>query len=141
MTRASAPPAPAEAEIRPFSAAIEYYTEERCHIRELSNIARDSAVSLAQARVEPGVVTRRHRLKGISERYVIVQGEGRVEVGALPPRTVGPGDVVIIPPGCPQRIANTGGGDLVFLAICSPRFVQAAYEDVDTQPPAVGKLA
>jgi len=44
-------------------------------------------------------------------------------------------------PRAVQRIANTGGGDLVFLAICSPRFVQAAYEDVDTQPPAVGKLA
>jgi oxalate decarboxylase/phosphoglucose isomerase-like protein (cupin superfamily) len=38
---------------------------------------------------------------------------------------------VLIPPSCPQRIANIGQGDLVFLAICTPRFKQAAYEDVD----------
>jgi oxalate decarboxylase/phosphoglucose isomerase-like protein (cupin superfamily) len=38
--------------------------------------------------------------------------------------------VVLIPPSTRQRIANTGPGDLVFLAICTPRFTQGAYEDV-----------
>ena len=128
------PTLPATAEIRPYAAAIEFHTEERCHIRELSNIAHDPAVSIAEARVEPGVVTRWHRLAGITERYVILRGEGRMEAGSLPPRVVGPGDVVIIPPGCPQRIANTGDMDLLFLAICSPRFVPEAYEDIDTEP-------
>jgi len=135
MTPSDAPPAPKEAEIRPREAAVEFYTEERCHIRELSNIAHDPAVSIAAARVEPGVVTRWHRLAGITERYVILQGEGRMEAGTLPPRLIGPGDVVIIPPGCPQRIANTGGADLLFLAVCSPRFVPEAYEDIDAEPP------
>jgi oxalate decarboxylase/phosphoglucose isomerase-like protein (cupin superfamily) len=32
---------------------------------------------------------------------------------------------------CPQRITNTGAEDLVFLAICSPRFSQDVYEDID----------
>jgi oxalate decarboxylase/phosphoglucose isomerase-like protein (cupin superfamily) len=56
---------------------------------------------------------------------------GLVEVGDLPPQQVTAGDVVLIPPECRQRIANTGAADLVFLAICSPRFQQQAYEDID----------
>jgi hypothetical protein len=40
-------------------------------------------------------------------------------------------DVVSIPPACAQRITNTGAGDLVFLAVCTPRFVQEAYEEIE----------
>jgi oxalate decarboxylase/phosphoglucose isomerase-like protein (cupin superfamily) len=32
---------------------------------------------------------------------------------------------------CRQRITNIGKDDLVFLAICTPRFSQDAYEDID----------
>lgn len=117
--------------VRPLDPAAEYYTEERCYINELSNIGADPAVSIAQARVLVDTVTRWHKLAGITERYVILAGEGRVEVGVLPPQDVGAGDVVLIPPDCPQRIRNTGTGDLVFLAICSPRFRQDCYMDVD----------
>jgi len=112
----------------------EAMTAERCTIRELANVADDPDVSIAQARVAPGVTTRWHRLRGIHERYVILQGHGRVDVGDLPAADVGPGDVVLIPAGVPQRIANTGANDLVFLAICSPRFVPEAYEDLDPAP-------
>lgn len=118
-------------QVRRFNARAEYYTEERCFINELANIADDPAVSIAQARVAAGTTTRRHRLHGIAERYVIVSGSGEVEVGSLPAQPVAAGDVVLIPPGCPQRITNSGAGDLIFLAICSPRFVQSAYEDVE----------
>jgi oxalate decarboxylase/phosphoglucose isomerase-like protein (cupin superfamily) len=38
--------------------------------------------------------------------------------------------VVLIPPACRQRIANTGERDLVFLAISSPRFRSEAYEEI-----------
>jgi mannose-6-phosphate isomerase-like protein (cupin superfamily) len=120
-----------QAAIRHFSAAKEFYTDERCHIRELSNAADDPDLSIAQARVSPGVATRWHRLVGVAERYVILEGLGRMEVGELPPRTVRPGDVVLIPPGCRQRIANTGNADLIFLALCSPRFIPEAYEDIE----------
>jgi mannose-6-phosphate isomerase-like protein (cupin superfamily) len=37
------------------------------------------------------------------------------------------GDVVRIPAGVPQRITNTTDGDLVFFAVCTPRFVPSAY--------------
>lgn len=123
-----------KAQIRQRQPDAEYYTEEHCFINELSNIPEDAAVSIAEARVLVDDCTRWHRLQGITERYVILSGRGRVEVGDLPPADVAPGDVVLIPPGAPQRIRNTGHADLVFLAICSPRFEQQYYEDLE--PPA-----
>jgi mannose-6-phosphate isomerase-like protein (cupin superfamily) len=120
-----------KASIHRFDGSAGYDTAERCFINELSNTSGDPDVSIARARVETGVTTRWHRLRGIAERYVIIEGSGRVEVGGLPATDVGPGDVVLIPPGCRQRIANIGSTDLVFLAICSPRFVPEAYEDIN----------
>lgn len=117
--------------IRPLQPQAEYYFEEGCHINELSNSADDGAVSLALARVTPGVATHWHRLRDIAERYVILSGKGRVEVGELPPQEVRHGAVVLIPPHCRQRITNIGDEDLVFLAICSPRFRPEAYEDIE----------
>jgi mannose-6-phosphate isomerase-like protein (cupin superfamily) len=119
-------------DIRTADEDSECYTEEGCYILELSNSPTDPDVSIARARVVPGVTTRLHRLQGVAERYVILEGCGRVEVGDLPVQEVQPGTVVLIPPGCPQRITNTGSGDLVFLAICSPRFTPAVYVDVST---------
>jgi mannose-6-phosphate isomerase-like protein (cupin superfamily) len=114
------------------SAASEYYFAERCHITEWWNSPCDEQASIACARVEPGVTTRLHRLRKVTERYVILEGMGRVDVGELPPTAVGPGDVVIIPPGTPQRITNTGSSDLIFLAICTPRFTRDSYQDIDS---------
>ena len=109
----------------------EFYTSEGCFITEWSNTPDDPAVSIARARVPPGVTTRWHRLAGITERYVILEGTGRAYVGTNPPRDVGPGDVVRIAPACAQRISNTGARDLVFLAICTPRFIPQAYEELE----------
>jgi mannose-6-phosphate isomerase-like protein (cupin superfamily) len=110
-------------------AGQEYFFEEGCYILELSNSAEDPELSVARARVPEGVTTRRHRLVGITERYVIQQGQGMVEIGDADAVPVSQGDVVIIAPGESQRIMNSGSGDLVFLALCTPRFVQSAYED------------
>lgn len=118
--------------ILPANLEREFYTAEKCFITELSNSIADSAVSIARARVAPGVTTRLHRLAKSFERYVILSGEGEVEVGELPKHTVRSGDVVLIPPMCPQRIKNIGQDDLIFLAICSPRFTEEDYEDIDT---------
>jgi mannose-6-phosphate isomerase-like protein (cupin superfamily) len=111
----------------------EYLWQEGCFILELLSTPKDPGLSIARARVEPGRVTKLHRLSGIVERYVILEGSGRVEVGDLAPQDVKPGDVVIIPPECNQRIANTGVVDLVFLAICTPRFARDAYQDVQDE--------
>ena len=117
--------------VRPLDVAAEFYTPERCYIIELSNSPDDPAVSIARARVAPGVTTRWHRVVGTTERYVMIAGRGRVEVGDSAPQEVSPGDVVLIPPSCRQRIANVGDDDLVFLAVCTPRFRPEAYEDVE----------
>ena len=116
--------------IKKRDTADEFYTSEKCYITELSNVPEDPDVSISQARVEPGVTTQWHRLKGTAERYYILSGKGIMEVGDLPPREVGVGDIMIIPPMSPQRITNHGSDDLVFLAICTPRFLSDAYESV-----------
>ena len=112
----------------------EFYTSEGCYITEVSNSTDDPALSIARARLEPGKTTRWHRLVATAERYVIVQGQGRVEIGDLPSTDVAVGDIVLIPPMCRQRITNTGADDLVFLAICTPRFSYYAYEDIENSP-------
>jgi len=120
---AAAPPI-----LRPHP-GVEVFIDEGCHILELANDENDPAMSIARARVEPGVTTAWHRVRGTVERYVILDGSGRMEVGDLPPQEVQAGDVVLIPPSVRQRIANTSAGDLVFLAICTPRFHPENYED------------
>jgi mannose-6-phosphate isomerase-like protein (cupin superfamily) len=113
--------------------AAERLTHERCQILELQNFPADPACSIAQARVAPHTTTRWHRLSGITERYVILAGSGQVEIGREPATPIGPLDVVHIPPEVPQRITNTGSTDLVFLCVCTPRFVQDAYTDIEPQ--------
>jgi mannose-6-phosphate isomerase-like protein (cupin superfamily) len=119
---------PMQARILNNQHAEEFDTTERCFITEWSNSADDAAASVARARVSPGVSTQWHRLQDTTERYVMLQGVGRVEIGEMAPQDIHPGDVVVIPPGCRQRITNIGATDLVFLAICTPRFEVANYE-------------
>lgn len=109
----------------------EYYFREGCFITELSNLAADPELSIAHVRVEPGDTTRWHKLLGITERYLILSGKGSVEVGDSEARTVIEGDVVLIPPEVRQRITNIGDEDLIFLALCTPRFQEAYYVEID----------
>ena len=113
----------------------EFYTDERCYITELHNTDADEDCSIARARVEPGVTTRLHRLEGTIERYVILEGTAEVVVGDAAPVEAGVLDVVHIPAGVEQSITNTGESDLVFLCICTPRFRQQNYVDVDVDEP------
>ena len=128
---AAATLAPMNPAIRSVDPAAEYFFAEGCHVLELSNVPDDPECSVARARVAPGTTPRWHRLAGVAERYVLRAGRGRAEIGDLPARAVGPGDVVRIPPGCRQRIANAGAEDLVFLAVCTPRFQPACYADAE----------
>lgn len=118
-------------QIKHFLPAAEYFFREGCHIAELDNDAADPALSIARARLQPGKTTRWHRLTGTMERYVVVSGSGTVEVGDERARRLEPGDVVIIPAECRQRISNSGSDDLIFLAICTPRFVPENYVDLE----------
>ena len=109
----------------------EFMTPENCSILESWNSEADSAVSIARARVKPGESTKLHRVRGLIERYLIVAGHGIATIGGAKAEIVGPGDVVVIPPGVTQKILNDGPEDLIFYCICSPRFVWEAYEQLE----------
>src|SRR5262245_42279245 len=98
-------------EIRRMNPDAAFAIAERGAINQRANGDADPDVSIARARVPPGVTTRWHCVDGAVERYVILGGEGRVEVGDLAPQDVGPGDVVLIPAGCRQRITARGSRD------------------------------
>ena len=104
----------------------EFLIPERCHIIEIMN-RPGIDFSIARARVEPGVTTALHAVRGTTEAYYILQGTGAVRSGDALKGNVVVGDVVMFPPDAPQTITNTGLEDLVFLAICYPRFVKEAY--------------
>lgn len=109
----------------------EYYFREGCFITELSNSPEDPELSVAHVRVEPGETTRWHKLLGITERYLILSGRGSVEVGNSDARKVTERDMVLIPAEVRQRITNTGEEDLIFLALCTPRFQEKYYIELE----------
>ncbi len=113
-----------------FKRESELLTDEGSYIVELLNVERDPTCSIARARVRPGVKTKLHCLRGTVERYVILEGVGEIEVGGEPPVSVGPLDVVHIPPGAPQCIRNIGFTELSF-CVCTPRFRPDAYEKLE----------
>jgi len=114
-----------------FKPEAEFATPERCHIVEMLNLPECGDCSIARARVQAGVTTQLHLLRGVAERYVIIQGEGEVEIGGRMLGKVAPMDVVHIKPGASQRITNTLKTDLVFLCICTPRFTPECYEPLE----------
>ena len=109
----------------------EFSTAERCAILEVWNDARDPATSIARARVAPGITTQPHRLHGVVERYLIMEGRGFVRVGDSIAQAVAPGDIVVIPAEATQQITNTGDTDLVFYCVCTPRFTPECYEALE----------
>ena len=109
----------------------EFPTEERCHILELLNEVDDPSQSIARARVEPGVTTAWHQLKDTSEVYLILSGQGRVDLNEDESHELKAGELVRIPPNTPQRIENTGIEDLMFLCFCTPAFGDHCYESLE----------
>jgi len=108
----------------------EFWTPERCFIREIVNTPGIEDFSLAETRVEAGVTTQLHKL-GVNEWYIILSGEGQIEVGGKPAYTVVPGDVVAIPAETSQRIHNNGNVDLLFQCVCLPRFTPNSYVSLE----------
>ena len=114
----------------PGPAPAEFATSERCFITEYLNRPSLPSVSLARARVEPGVSTALHSVS-VDEWYLVVAGEGLMSLGAAEPFPVGPGDTVHIRPGVAQGITNTGATDLLFLCVCVPRFTPGCYRSLE----------
>ena len=108
-----------------------FSTDERCDINELFNTDNDETCSIARATVDVGLSTQLHAVKYTIERYVILQGQGEVEINHQPVRQVNHLDVVNIKAGQAQKITNTGTEPLVFLCICTPRFKPENYINLE----------
>lgn len=105
---------------------------ERLRILEVTTGRDDPDVSIARARVEPGVTTELHSLTGVDERYLVVSGGGEMNLDASDEWfEIGPGDVVAIPAGVAQRVRNSHGEDLVFYCVCSPAFSESCYRALE----------
>jgi mannose-6-phosphate isomerase-like protein (cupin superfamily) len=109
----------------------EYFTDERCHILEFLNTPDSPEASVARARVEPGVTTKRHRVAATIERYVILEGEGVAHIEGQADAPLGVGDILVIAAGAVQSITNTADKDLIFLCVCTPRFEWDNYESLE----------
>ncbi len=105
-----------------------FITADGSTIRELAHPSWTAArhQSLAEASVAPGQQTAEHYHPRSEELYYFVAGEGRMRLDA-DEAPVGAGDCVVIPPGTPHKLWNTGSAPLVLLCCCAP-----AYSDADT---------
>lgn len=105
-----------------------YITKDGSEIRELLHPAKHGArnQSLAEARVPTGCTTLLHRHEVTEEIYHVTGGTGVMTLSAekFP---ICPGDSILIPPGTPHCVANTGEETLIILCSCSP-----AYSHDDT---------
>ena len=54
-----------------------------------------------------------------------------MRVGDDAPVDIGPGDTVSIPQHTAQSVTNTGDTDLMFLCLCTPRFLQDCYTSLE----------
>lgn len=111
----------------------QFSTAERCDINELLNQPDSADCSIARASVAPGICTQLHAVKETIERYVILQGQGRVFIDHQPAVAVQHLDVVNIPAGAAQKIENTGTDELIFLCICTPRFEAHNYLNLEQE--------
>lgn len=69
--------------------------------------------------IDPGQEAKPHRHSTCVDIMVIVQGSGTATVDGAP-RRVGPGDVILNPPGTLHGIKNDGTERLVWLVMQSP---------------------
>jgi mannose-6-phosphate isomerase-like protein (cupin superfamily) len=95
-------------------------------VREVARPPLTRNQSLAQAVVEPGGETVAHLHRRAEEIYLFVSGSGRVRL-ADELLQVEAGSAVVIAPGTPHKLWNTGAERLVLFCCCSP-----PYTDEDT---------
>jgi mannose-6-phosphate isomerase-like protein (cupin superfamily) len=107
-----------------------FITADGSTIRELAGRATPATAarhqSLAEASLDPGGETAEHYHPQAEELYYFVAGEGRLRL-RTDEAIVTAGDCVVIPPGTPHKLWNTGDERLVLLCCCAP-----AYSDADT---------
>ena len=115
-------------EIASRERAVAFTTLDGSTIRVLLDARLGGArnQSLAEATLEPGQETQRHYHAETEEIYVVLAGEGDMEVDGDRAR-VAPGDAILIPPGAWHQLRADESGELRVLCCCAP-----PYRDEDT---------
>jgi mannose-6-phosphate isomerase-like protein (cupin superfamily) len=102
--------------------ALPFTTKDGSTIREYLHT---DVQSLAEASLGPGQATRRHYHARSEEIYLIVDGNGELEVESET-RSVAAGDAILIPPGSWHEL-RAGSDGVRLLCCCVP-----PYSDDDT---------
>ncbi len=115
-------------QVADLSGLKSFITADGSAIRELAHPSWTQAAnqSLAEATLEPGGETAEHYHPRAEEIYYFTAGKGRFRLGAEEAE-IGAGNAVVIPPGTPHKLWNTGAEPLVLLCCCAP-----AYSHDDT---------
>jgi mannose-6-phosphate isomerase-like protein (cupin superfamily) len=115
-------------EVRSSADAHAFTTLDGSTIRVLLDAELGGAgnQSLAEATLAPDQSTRRHYHAKTEEIYVVLDGEGEMEVDGER-RRIGPGDAILIPPAARHEIRADHAMELRFLCCCAP-----PYRDEDT---------
>lgn len=101
-------------------------TKDGSTVRELagpSSPARNQ--TLAEATLAPGAETVEHFHRRSEELYHFTSGAGRMRLGETE-LEVAAGECVLIPPGIPHKLWNTGSAPLVLLCCSAPPY---SHED------------
>ena len=103
-----------------------FVTADGSSIRELAGVPTGNAArqSLAEATVPPGGATAEHYHRRSEEIYTFTAGAGRMRLGGEE-ADVRAGDTVVIAPGVPHKLWNTGAEPLVLLCCCAPPYSHA----------------
>jgi mannose-6-phosphate isomerase-like protein (cupin superfamily) len=97
--------------------AAPFTTKDGSTIREYLHTERQS---LAEASLAAGRATERHYHRLAEEIYLVLDGDGVMELDD-DERAVGPGDAILIPPAAWHRI-TAGDAGIRFLCCCSPPY-------------------
>jgi mannose-6-phosphate isomerase-like protein (cupin superfamily) len=110
-----------------------YRTKDGSEIRELMHPDHQGnrLQSLAEATIPAGAATLRHLHRVSEELYHVTHGHGEMQLGDHG-LTLAPGDTVLIPPGTPHAVINTGKEPLRILCCCSPAYSHADTVLLDT---------
>jgi mannose-6-phosphate isomerase-like protein (cupin superfamily) len=116
-----------------YHALASYTTKDGSTIRELMHPAQhgNRNQSLAEATVPPHTDTLLHRHHQSEELYHITAGGGVMQLGEER-FSVMAGDTVLIPPGTPHAIHNSGDVALTLLCCCAPPY---SHDDTELLTP------
>jgi mannose-6-phosphate isomerase-like protein (cupin superfamily) len=100
-----------------------FITKDGSEIKELAGVPTGNSQnqSLAEATVPSGGETEEHYHRVSEEIYLFTHGSGRLRLGDEESE-VAAGDTVVIAPGTPHKLWNTGHEPLRLLCCCSPPY-------------------